>query len=415
MAAITRHHNWQSYNLAIPKINSNIVELNKLLDSDPAQGSIGRKYIALSEKKLKELELTVTLNKAGKSKEALEPVVSGAGKEIMDELRHEAEDVNQAEDQLLQKRISFLNTIRSYQEFIIFFSLIFSLTLLAVIYLFLRLKLIKPLSSLVIEINRVANNSASQVIQLTKNLSQQSSSIAETTATAGEVMTSAALANEDANVVSKIAETAKLTATEEMERAKISKTESETLSLAMSDLSDTISVLASRIDQIGEISKLVHGISNQTNILALNASVEAARSGQYGKGFSVIAQEIRALSIQSLTEAAKTAENITEIQKLTNKMVFLAEASTQKSLKTAQNSYQAELAFEKLGLSIDEVSIKAKQVALNSTQQTTALAQVGGAMKTLKEGSKDIISSSTIAEVNVKNLLNIANVLKKIS
>ena len=96
-------------------------------------------------------------------------------------------------------------------------------------------------------------------------------------------------------------------------------------------------------------------------------------------------------------------------------MVFLAEASTQKSLKTAQNSYQAELAFEKLGLSIDEVSIKAKQVALNSTQQTTALAQVGGAMRTLKEGSKDIISSSTIAEVNVKNLLNIADVLKKIS
>jgi methyl-accepting chemotaxis protein len=90
-----------------------------------------------------------------------------------------------------------------------------------------------------------------------------------------------------------------------------------------------------------------------------------------------------------------------------------AENSSKQTIKTAENAYQAELAFDKLGKAIDEVALQAKQVALNSFQQTTALTQIDGAMQIMRKGSNEIISSSTIAEDNAKNLMRIVNVLKQ--
>jgi methyl-accepting chemotaxis protein len=127
----------------------------------------------------------------------------------------------------------------------------------------------------------------------------------------------------------------------------------------------------------------------------------------------VIAKEIRTLADQSINSATKTSMNVADIKKIADTMVMSAENSSKQTIKTAENAYQAELAFDKLGKAIDEVALQAKQVALNSFQQTTALTQIDGAMQIMRKGSNEIISSSTIAEDNAKNLMRIVNVLKQ--
>jgi methyl-accepting chemotaxis protein len=401
------------YEEAIPKININLQTLKALSEHDPSQPDLTSLFSALSQQKLNELESTIALNKAGKFNAALEPVTSGKGKEIMDKVRTAAANLVLAEQVLLQQRNAVTNKIKANQQLIIALSLLTLFVTFAATYATIRVKIIRPLTSLVLDLNNVANNSATQVIELARTLTQQFSSISETTATAQELATSASVTIKQANSTFEIVENSRQTTMVEMQRAKESKEDAERLTLSMNNLSQVILDLSSKIEEIGQISKFVGELSTQTNILALNAAVEAARSGEHGKGFAVIAKEIRTLADQSINSATKTSMNVADIKKIADTMVMSAENSSKQTIKSAENAYQAELAFDKLGKAIDEVALQAKQVALNSFQQTTALAQIDGAMQIMRKGSNEIISSSTIAEDNAKNLMRIVSVLKQ--
>lgn len=80
------------------------------------------------------------------------------------------------------------------------------------------------------------------------------------------------------------------------------------------DVSKAISELSEKSKEIGDILKVINGISNQTNLLALNASIEAARAGEQGKGFTVVAEEIRKLAEQSSASVKNIASIIQEVQ-----------------------------------------------------------------------------------------------------
>jgi methyl-accepting chemotaxis protein len=89
-------------------------------------------------------------------------------------------------------------------------------------------------------------------------------------------------------------------------------------------LTDEISFMKKDVSSIGEIILAINYIADQTNLLSLNASIEAARAGQAGKGFAVVADEIKKLAGQSVNAVKKVEENITKINSRANNMVEIA-------------------------------------------------------------------------------------------
>lgn len=124
-----------------------------------------------------------------------------------------------------------------------------------------------------------------------------------------------------------------------------------------------VSKLGERSKEIGQIVGAISNIAGQTNLLALNAAIEAARAGEQGKGFAVVADEVRKLAEQSDEAAKKIAALIKEIQQDTDKAVEAMQQGTQEVKTGAEVVNAAGVSFREIADLVTEVSDQVKQIS----------------------------------------------------
>jgi methyl-accepting chemotaxis protein len=141
---------------------------------------------------------------------------------------------------------------------------------------------------------------------------------------------------------------------------------------AVRDSSQSVSIaiggLASKSEQIGGIVATITGIAEQTNLLALNAAIEAARAGEQGRGFAVVADEVRKLAEESQTAAASIAGLIEQIQGETHNAVRVVEAGAKRTDEGVATVEQTRDAFERIGASVEDMTIRIEQIAAAAHQ-----------------------------------------------
>lgn len=144
----------------------------------------------------------------------------------------------------------------------------------------------------------------------------------------------------------------------------------EQTAAGIEDISDSVTSLADRVtdittqmkdvsssaEQIGEISSVVKGISDQSNLLGLNAAIEAARAGDVGKGFSVVANEIRKL-------ATNSKENVNQINDITKNIQELIDTLNQAFLEVNTLTDNQSGSIQEFSATIQEISSKAQELA----------------------------------------------------
>jgi methyl-accepting chemotaxis protein len=166
--------------------------------------------------------------------------------------------------------------------------------------------------------------------------------------------------------------------------------------------------LAERAQTIGQIIGTVDEIAEQTNLLALNAAIEASRAGEHGRGFSVVAAEVKALARRSKEATVQVREILGEIQKATNNAVLAGEQGDKTMHEAVVEAKEAGRTIDGLTETIARATDAASQIAASAGQQATGMAQISQAMKDIDGALRDNLSS-------IKHVEEAATRLNKLS
>jgi methyl-accepting chemotaxis protein len=172
--------------------------------------------------------------------------------------------------------------------------------------------------------------------------------------------------------------------------------------------------LSEQTDRIGNISIVVSDLANQTNMLALNAAVEAVRAGEHGKGFGVVASEIRKLADRSKKSASQINLLVADIQRAINSTVMVTDEGTKTVESGVHIAKETAEAFAGVADAINNVVLSSQQISLNAKQQAIAIAQVVEAMTSLNQAAAQTACGISQTKVGTQKLNEAALDLKAI-
>lgn len=282
-------------------------------------------------------------------------------------------------------------------------------------------KMVENLRTSLKEITEAINllgSSASEILaastQVAAGASETASAISETTTTVEEVRQAMQLSSQKASKVSDNSKQVfQVTKSGQIAVDETGNVMND-IKAQMESIANTIVRLSEHSQQIGGIIAAVNDIADQSNLLAVNAAIEAAKAGEHGKGFAVVAQEIKTLSQQSKQSTAQVRTILSDIQKATTAAVMATEQGSKAVDKGVKQSSQAGEAIRLLTQNVNESVQAATQIVASSQEQVVGMDQVGLAMNNINQAGTENAASMKQAESAARDLHELGQKLKQL-
>ena len=175
---------------------------------------------------------------------------------------------------------------------------------------------------------------------------------------------------------------------------------------------EAINRLSDRALAAGEVIAVVNDLAEQSNLLSVNASIEAAKAGEYGKGFTVVAQEVKSLAEQSKQAVAQVRTMLGEIKKASEMAVQAAANSREAVEEGRQRSVDAGEVMQRVAEGAGDDAEASRQVVASSQQQMAGIEQIAQAITSINDATAQAVSGTRQVEQEIKQLQDLAARLK---
>ena len=242
---------------------------------------------------------------------------------------------------------------------------------------------------------------------------------------AGAVARAASITGQISNAIQQVAGNAQVVVSESSTAANAAKRGTKTVEQTLNGMqsiknavgvsAQKVAEMGSRSDQIGGIVTTIEDIASQTNLLALNAAIEAARAGEAGKGFAVVADEVRKLAERASTATKEIGGLIKSIQSTVNQAVVAMEEGAKEIEGGVQFASQAGEALqdilratEAVNYQAEQAASSAEQMAASANELVAAVDEVSAVVEENTAATEQMSASSTEVTQAIENIASVS-------
>ena len=447
----------EPYSSARINIEEVIKNTKEKIQYNPQQITRLAEANTLAKTKLEYLAETIAMKKAGKEKEVLSLVSSEKGENMMDNIRIKLDEMIQVEEKLLEQRINTSQQIQQVANFVYWISFL-SISIVAIIVSFLIIivinrslnlslqsafyftekiaagdlttqldvssndvigqlmtalkKMSHGLNSLINKVQRSGIQVTSSSTQIAASGKQLETSMTEQVAATKEV---AATAKEISNVsrelvktMEEVAEMSQVTAKAASENQKDlfeMETTIQHLKEATNSIAGRLGVISEKANNINNIVLTITKVADQTNLLSLNAAIEAEKAGEYGLGFAVVAREIRRLADQTAVATLDIEETIKQMQSSVSTGVMEMDKFATEVSRSVEDVARISNQTTQIIEQVQQLTPRFEGVSQGMETQSQAAQQINEAMSQLTSSSMQTADSlrdinNAIAQLN---------------
>jgi methyl-accepting chemotaxis protein len=242
---------------------------------------------------------------------------------------------------------------------------------------------------------------------------ETATAISEAATTVDEVRQTSLLSSQKATSVSDSAQTADQVA--EAGRRAVSETLAgiQRIQDQMAVVADSVVRLSEQTEAVSEIISTSNDLAEQSNLLSVNAAIEAAKASEQGKGFGVVADEIKSLAMQSKQGVVQVRSILSDIQSATAAAVMAAEQSGRAIEEGARQASESSVAIDSLAESVAAAAQSAMQIVASSQQQLVGMDQISQAMASIDQASAQNAAGARQMEGEVQRLRELASSMRR--
>jgi len=187
------------------------------------------------------------------------------------------------------------------------------------------------------------------------------------------------------------------------------------LALQVDRGADVITKLESDVESVGGILDVIRGISDQTNLLALNAAIEAARAGEQGRGFAVVADEVRTLASRTQDSTLEINQLIERLQGAAREAVTVMGLGKDLAKNSVDHAEEAGQALSGIANQVGSIRVMNRQIATTTEEQRTLTSDISTSMEEMQESSETVSKGNQLVSELSNSLQETAQQLQEIS
>jgi len=379
----------EPYASALPGISQTLSEIRALTSDNEVQQRRLTSLQQAVESKLAELKRTVEMRRGQGFEATMKVVQGGEGKSLMDRIRRAVGEMDADEAALLKRRNSEAEMSAENTKSVILWGSLIGVALVGGAGTLISRSLASQIGAAVhhiqtssAELQSAANQQATGAKEQASAMNEISTTISELLATSRQIAESARRVSEIAEQTATAARSGDLTVAKGHESITGIRRQVDVIVHHMLDL-------GKKSQQIGSVLEIVSELAEQTNILAINATIEAAGAGEAGRRFGVVADEIRKLADRVAGSTKEIRGLIDDVRSAVNTTVMTTETGSKAVEAGADQFGLVAAAFTQISSQVSTTTEAAKEIELSTKQQATAVEQVNVAITNVSQATKE--------------------------